>query len=76
MNFWVADSDYYHPPIWANPTPITEPGVASIEIGGALLPDGSGGYTADMMIYVIPEPTTLTLLSLGSLALVMARRRR
>lgn len=36
----------------------------------------NGGFLAAVGTAVIPEPTTLTLLSLGSLALVMARRRR
>lgn len=75
VDFWVVDSDYYHPPIWANPTPIAEPNVKSIQVVDYFLPDDLGNFTTTMRIEVVPEPTTFSLLTLGSLPLVMTRRR-
>ena len=74
LDFYVLDPDYY--PASANPVPINEPNVASIGVGTGLLLDDLGGYTTEMQIVVVPEPTTLSLLGFTALALAMARRRK
>jgi len=70
---YIADN----PTTATNFTSIFQPNVASIYIGNATLVDGgSGNFTTTMDIEVIPEPTTLSLIGLGSLALLVVRRHR
>jgi hypothetical protein len=69
----IPDDDFGTPiPSQAGPAALTD---IAIQLKFKLSPGDSASFTSVFVVQPVPEPTAITLLGLGSLAL-LARRRR